>query len=169
MSLWKPSLYVSDTCRVCQAETETVEHLWECRATKEVRQQGWEKAIDEIAVNGGKAVEAAKKKWKRDKEAAEEKKSFTTPEPSFTPCFDTDKIWWSLRQIEGIEKMADTNDDDWQRFLDRSLENDEELPEGFGDGERPEPPRTWTTMDLFHGLTPSFHEQGVGQAFQDND
>lgn len=56
----------------------------------------------------------------------------------------------------GIENMADIQHDDWQCMPERRQQSEEELPIDDDDGGQHEAPRTWITVDLYHGLTPAF-------------
>ena len=134
----------------------------------EKRQEAWEIALDAVAIDGKRALARNKAKWLKDQETAmKEGKEFRRKEPTFVEC-ERDALWWTLRDIRGVEKMIDLEDDDWMEVMDRrNRENAvEEADEEIGDitevnveqenGQGQVQSRVWNTVDLYHGLVPKF-------------
>jgi hypothetical protein len=160
MKRWKPNLYDNDTCRVCLLETEDIQHLWTCRTDRQRRTDAWFEALEWVRDHGESLTQKTHNAWTKAKEIAERTgKPFKAKEPTFTDR-EVDDIMWTLRDIHGVEKMANIYDDNWLRFLeerdatpvDWGLSDDDlDLPITV-----PEVQRHWTTMDIYHGLVPLF-------------
>ncbi|KAF9304063.1 hypothetical protein BG003_001797, partial [Podila horticola] len=127
MQRWKPHLYPTDTCRVCEAVPESTEHLWKCQATLGQQQEQWDNAIEYSRVNGQQAAHRAFKEYKKamDEHSNKQKvaqldgssppEAFKMARPKFRDVRDTRPIWEFLKtRIPDITVMFENKGNDEQ-------------------------------------------------------
>jgi len=138
MKHWRPDLYPTDECRVCEQEQEDTQHLWRCPTTMETQKEKWNEAVANVNNIGWRTWKKAKKKWEEEVKKEKEKgRDISGRKPPSYHGADDDTIWESLEdQIDGVAEIR------------RQGENNSEEEEEVDD--LPD----WSVQDIYHGLTP---------------
>ncbi|KAF9146069.1 hypothetical protein BGX20_006881, partial [Mortierella sp. AD010] len=143
MKHWRPDLYNTDICRVCEMDREDTQHLWRCAMTLEKQLQGWEKAVKDINSDGKRAWAKERSKWLEARRIAMER-GMPVPsqgEPKFSEVKE-DIIWRVLSaRIDNLAEIQRARDITDEENATEERTNTQERPK-------------WTVQDLYQGLTP---------------
>lgn len=176
MQRWKPHLYPTDECRVCETETESTGHLWMCPATLQQQKEQWEQAIECGRQKGKEEARRARIEYKKALDEHDNKQkvalldgtplpeTFKMAQPRFKDVADTSTVWDLLETImpdiavmlenEGNQE-SDDDEMDWRGEEHREdTDSDEEMEGTEAEGGELEEENTWSIKDLYHGLVP---------------
>jgi len=150
MKQWRPDLYETDICRMCELEREDTEHLWRCPITDDTQLDGWKKALENIQTDGKRALAKERKIWlEQQDQARKHGQTHGGCGPQFTPAPEA-TIWRMLQtKFQGVTAI---------RKADRAYA--EQVMDGLGDD------ATWSVQDLYHGLTPKDFVQECKRTFK---
>ncbi|KAF9897455.1 hypothetical protein BX616_005561, partial [Lobosporangium transversale] len=136
MRQWRPDLYETDICRMCEQEQEDIEHLWRCPMTLDEQLKGWKQAIELITKDGKRALVKEKKLWE-DKQGKTQEPNLNKGGPSFTPVADN-VIWGSLEAMfKGVREIRHASTLFGEEDVDMGRRNEGEDAH-------------WTVQDLYH-------------------
>ena len=142
MKRWRPDLYTTDVCRMCELEVENTHHLWRCEMTMDKQLDGWAQEVKNVNKIGKRTWRKECKEHEEREERAKEKGREKSKRrgPTFKEA-PVDNIWDSLEiMIGGVSAIRSARE-----FSDA---DDEDESEGAEDG------YLWTVQDLYQGLTP---------------
>ncbi|KAI1292759.1 hypothetical protein EDD11_008590 [Mortierella claussenii] len=126
MKNWRPDLYDTDICRMCELEVEDIEHIWTCAITRGEQMESWNKAVAEVK----------RKQWKEKQKCQEGQGQQPSKKrrPQFTALAET-TIWRMLEsKVLGVTTI---------RCADENLDE--------ADESRHSHDISWTVRDLYHG------------------
>jgi ribonuclease HI len=150
MKQWRPDLYETDICRMCELDREDTEHLWKCSITDDKQLAGWKKAVESFKADGKRALAQERKVWEQQQQQAKERGlAHGGHGPQFTPAPEA-AIWRVLQsKFQGVTAIRKAGRVDA-----------EPVEDGLGED------AIWSVQNLYHGLTPKDLVQDCKRTFK---